>query len=389
MDNIFEKFDGYTIPNEYKDREHSFVKHLFLRQYLERLAYNIFKSWDEITYVDGFSGPWKSGNDQYQDTSFDIAISTLEKIAEQCSRQYKKTKKVNYIFIEKGKKPFKELEQYREKSPAKDRILALNGEFEELLSSIKPHIKGFGIIFIDPKGWTGYALKKVCSLFSRNSEVIINFMFDHINRFLNDTRDEIQKSFTELFGDTKWSESIGCMPSEKDIIAFYMKRMKEECGFKYAASSKILNPNKDRANYYLIYGTHHHKGLIEYRDCEMKAAKAEKALRAAKKLQAREQETQMVDLFGNKDESNYVTEQAYEAEQAVTSYIKGQKKTKYLDVLTYALESFRVTKNFIRDYLIEMHWSQEIKIESITSKQQKNISENAVIEYTNTISKTA
>lgn len=61
-------------PDAYEGREQTYLKHFVLKNYLERVAYNIFSFQDNFAYVDCFSGPWKSGSQSYEDTSFKIAI---------------------------------------------------------------------------------------------------------------------------------------------------------------------------------------------------------------------------------------------------------------------------------------------------------------------------
>ena len=63
----------------YEGREQSLVKHLILRRYLRRFAFIIGSHWSSITYVDCFSGPWRSRSDQFADTSFGIAIHELRR----------------------------------------------------------------------------------------------------------------------------------------------------------------------------------------------------------------------------------------------------------------------------------------------------------------------
>jgi hypothetical protein len=58
----------------YHGREQTYAKHLFLEQYLERVAFHIAYAHDEFVYVDGFSGPWKAIDEGLEDTSFMIAI---------------------------------------------------------------------------------------------------------------------------------------------------------------------------------------------------------------------------------------------------------------------------------------------------------------------------
>jgi hypothetical protein len=46
--------------HDYKDREQAFVKHWFLKHYLQKLALKVaqFQPGTTLNYIDGFSGPW-------------------------------------------------------------------------------------------------------------------------------------------------------------------------------------------------------------------------------------------------------------------------------------------------------------------------------------------
>jgi len=54
--------------NLYEGREQTLVKHLILSKYLERFAIIIGFNWPSITYVDCFSGPWKSRSEETSKT---------------------------------------------------------------------------------------------------------------------------------------------------------------------------------------------------------------------------------------------------------------------------------------------------------------------------------
>jgi three-Cys-motif partner protein len=62
---------------DYVGREQSYVKHVFLESYLERLVHKTASTFAKIVYVDGYAGPWQSTNEQFEDTSFGIALNAL------------------------------------------------------------------------------------------------------------------------------------------------------------------------------------------------------------------------------------------------------------------------------------------------------------------------
>ena len=63
--------------HDYVGREQSYVKHVFLERYLEALMFKTASVYNHIVYVDGFAGPWQSANEQFEDTSFGIALNAL------------------------------------------------------------------------------------------------------------------------------------------------------------------------------------------------------------------------------------------------------------------------------------------------------------------------
>jgi len=64
------------VTDLYFGREQTKAKHFILKRYLQALAFKILRFYD-ITYVDGFSGPWETRTEDFVDSSFMIAISVL------------------------------------------------------------------------------------------------------------------------------------------------------------------------------------------------------------------------------------------------------------------------------------------------------------------------
>ena len=62
-------------------------------------------------------------------------------------------------------------------------ICTTGKDFEEAVPDVVDFIgTSFSLTFIDPTGWKGYRLDKIKPILELKGEVIINFMFDHINR---------------------------------------------------------------------------------------------------------------------------------------------------------------------------------------------------------------
>ena len=194
-----------AVPDAYRGREQTYIKHTLLTKYLDRLGHKVLSQWDSINYVDCFAGPWQSAEPDYRDTSFGIAFHVLSKCQENLSLIGKKLR-LRFCFVESDPQSFEELSAFAaSKRTDKIEIVVLKGEFEENLPQIRQFLskaKGlpFRFLLIDPKGWTGFALKKVAPLVEdRSAEILVTMMTYHIRRFLS--QEEHATQFNELFAD--------------------------------------------------------------------------------------------------------------------------------------------------------------------------------------------
>ena len=60
------------MTDPYFGREQTKAKHFILKSYLQALAFKVL-NFSDVTYVDGFSGPWESQTEDFSDSSFMIA----------------------------------------------------------------------------------------------------------------------------------------------------------------------------------------------------------------------------------------------------------------------------------------------------------------------------
>ncbi len=275
-------------PEYYQGREQTYLKHFFLENYLERVAYIIGYSHPQFVYVDSFSGPWKSADEAFEDTSFIIAIQKLRQVKEGL-RRVGKAPRIRCLFIEKDRRAFQDLQRAIE-DVTDIETRALNGEFEVLIPDVLRFCgPSFSLIFIDPTGWTGFGLRKIQLILQRRrGEVLVNFMFDHINWFLDDPRPEIARTFDELFGGPGWDDAVRQGEGrEEAIIQLYCDRLRSVGRFRHVTSTRILKPTVDRSYFYLVYGTRHIKGLREFRGIERKTVEEQERIRPTAKQKAR------------------------------------------------------------------------------------------------------
>ena len=101
---------------DYAGREQSYVKHVLLESYLERLVHKIASRYDHVAYVDGFAGPWLSANEKFEDTSFGIALNALRS-AKATWKQYGRDVRMYAFLIERDKTVHGRLVRVRARYP--------------------------------------------------------------------------------------------------------------------------------------------------------------------------------------------------------------------------------------------------------------------------------
>lgn len=102
--------------SDYTDREQSYVKHVFLEGYLERLVHKTASVYPHIVYVDGYAGPWQSANEKFEDKSFGIALNALR--GAKASWQARgRDVKMSAFLVERDPDAYKQLAQVAAKYP--------------------------------------------------------------------------------------------------------------------------------------------------------------------------------------------------------------------------------------------------------------------------------
>ena len=102
--------------SNYVGREQAFVKHFFLASYLESLIYKTAGKFDEVAYVDGFSGPWQSTGEDFADTSFGIALAALRK-AKASWKEHGRDVRMSAYLVEKSPSAYANLEAIKARFP--------------------------------------------------------------------------------------------------------------------------------------------------------------------------------------------------------------------------------------------------------------------------------
>lgn len=369
-----------AVPPAYRGREQTLVKHILLRDYLERVAWNILSFKSDFVFVDGFSGPWKHTNNDYSDTSFGIAIEELRKVKAGFAKKNVQ-KSLRCVFVEKRTAAFAKLSEAA--ASASDlKAKALSGTFEDRVDEVLKIVGyGFALTFVDPTGWS-FDLKKLAPLLKHQpGEVLVNFMYEHFKRFIDDKRPEIIKSQTLPFGDPNWrvdfNDLIASASSkEKAVLGVFKRKLRQVCGFTYVASTSVQNRTASKTHFHLVYGTRSVKGLVEFRKVEKDAMRAQEDCRVQAKETDRQANNPQQGLFSGLQLAEFMSNSDPREEDRASAreWIRGEVvkgPIPYEDLLPEILQEYSVTEPELKDLLVDLRKDGLIEFQGMRPQQRK------------------
>lgn len=299
----------------YAGREQAYIKHHFLADYVEQLVFKVGSRRD-VVYVDGFSGPWKNQGENFEDTSFGIALESLRRAKKIWKDLGHGERTMTALLVEKDPEAHARLQEIVPRYPD-IAIRTFNNDFVKLVPDLMRAIppNAFSFVLMDPKGWK-IDMQAVAPLLRRpNCEVVFNFMFTMINWSASIPNAAIQAGLEALMPDTNWRRRLDSIaPAVGQSTADVRKAVLVEAisdaisrlgGYEYVMETPVLFPTKNRTFYSLIYATRSPKGIEVFRDCQHAALKAQDQVRADLQVTKRDDLFGTTDMFGGTVTGNH------------------------------------------------------------------------------------
>jgi three-Cys-motif partner protein len=354
------------VTDPYSGREQTRAKHFILKNYLQALAFKVL-TFSDVTYVDGFSGPWETKTENFSDSSFMIAITVLKDAQQQILDRTGERRRIRCFFSENDPEAYAQLQDavakfHRPKEHFE--ISTYEGKFEDAVSNIQSFIgTSFPLIFIDPTGWQGYPFDKIKILFARaKCEVLINFMYDFINRFAYSDDDEIIDSMAPILGGPDWPNRLdSSFPRGLAVEKLFRETLRSAGNFEFVVSTKIDKATAERPHFFIAYGTKSADGLKTFRQIEYDALREHAKNRANAMERQREQRLKVADLFAGHQASvkeatidEIVLEQKSLAEIRLLEILSRHGPLKFSRVVSGLLEPFMLRETNIKDICVSL-----------------------------------
>lgn len=368
----------------YEGREQTLVKHFILRKYLERFAHIVGTFKDSITYVDCFSGPWNVRSNDLKDSSFALALEEIRK-ARKTLEGKGRTLKIRCMFLEKDPAAYTRLHEFaREIRDAE--VQTRNEKLVDSIADILQFVRRggsdtFPFFFIDPTGWTGFEMNLISPLLQcRPGEVLINFMTDHIRRFIDHPQQQTREQFAALFGSADVRDRLQALsdPQEREDALFttYAETVRKVGDFIYSCAAIVFYPEIDRRYFHLIYATRNRRGVEVFKEVEKGAMEVQVQTRAEAKQRQRVRKTQQRELFSAQEipqsrpiddlRSHYQAQ----ARQKVLDLLQAKPRVAYEAVWDLALSSPLVWESDLKEWIHEWRDSGSLSIDGMKPRQR-------------------
>ncbi len=367
------------MGDDYAGREQTQLKHMVLDRYLSAWGMKLaHTTTGTLWFVDCFAGPWRSENEQREDTSVAIALKRLRDVQERTGA------KVGAIFVEKDRDRFHELLQFLIEEAGPIGTQPILGTFTEAAPTIQNVLRtDAAFVFVDPTGIKGADMHAIASLVKCDRrhvprDVMVNFMFDFLNRFKGEaTREQSRRwlieQYESFFGDGDVARLAKM--NESELVGEYRTRLKALCGFQFCLSLAVPKPTARRTYFHLVLGARNPAAVKLFRDTEKQVigGKAEIVLSRAKARKALH-ETGQHPLFAEQGAPNVEFDRLRRAdledieERIVERLHEGP--TQFKDVWPVLLEELHVTLGDVKRAIENLKKAGKVELLDLAPRQR-------------------
>lgn len=266
-------------PSKWDCPPHTKAKHQMLSRYLDGWFPILSSTNGRVLFLDGFAG-----RGRYNDGSEGSPLIALRRLIEHRYFPRMQHREFVFFFVEANNENAESLQLeidrlQEEKSPwpSNVKVHVVNETFDATASALLERLReqkrrlAPTFAFVDPFGYSGLPMDLLADLLNYPStEVFVNFMVGHVQRFIE--RDGQERAMSGLFGmDVR--EVLDGYEEQGDRVehlrAVYARQLQERAGFDYVQSFGMIN-RTGNIGYYLFHGTRHRKGVELMKDAMWK-----------------------------------------------------------------------------------------------------------------------
>jgi three-Cys-motif partner protein len=246
---------------------HTAAKHAILKRYLQAWLPIMARYNDRIIYLDGFAGPGEYAGGEPGSPIIALTAAIDQPAIVQ--------REVVFLFVEEKQERLTNLRGSIANLtiPERFKVDARLGNCAAVLGEILDRLDHAGstlaptFAFLDPFGFSDTPMTLVKRLMQHGRcEVLITFMFEEINRFLE--HEQQPTHFDSLFGTTEWRSALAqATPAARRSFLkhLYQQQLRSAAGIRHVLAFEMRN-QADNLDYILFFGTNSVDGLKKMKE---------------------------------------------------------------------------------------------------------------------------
>jgi three-Cys-motif partner protein len=257
------------VADTWAIQPHTEAKHEILSAYLKAwFPILSLGGFPRVIYVDGFAGPGRYLAGQEGSPLLALRALGIQALSLPSAFEFHFVEHKPAV-VAKLESSLEALKQQGGVPGAAEIHLHKEMTFEEAYdSAIRDRLLKFpaapAFALVDPFGWTGIPMRIISDLMRRAStEVMVNFMFEEINRFL--AHPDQPNNFDALFGHSGWREACDMTGDLRKRFIHDLYRDQLRKSARYVRSFEMRN-ERGLVDYFLFFATNNFRGLEKMKE---------------------------------------------------------------------------------------------------------------------------
>ncbi len=357
------------------------MKHKVLKYYLPIWAKILSKYNNCLNYINGFGGigAYHTKDDiksnKYLSKNWGSPIFSMQAIDE--LKKNGMIEHANAVIMDNQKVNIENLINITVELNIKNiNINYICGNFDDEINKILDGLQGNQLyptfFLIDPFGFS-IKIKTIERIMAfEKAEVLINFMYNAINRYVKHHNDKINQRYDELFGTPDWRNFADMAGEDKELalVNLFREQCKKFSGFVYPY--KLNFPEKNRPYFYLFHLTNHYLGCKLMKEAFANNNNGEFEYRGEI-----EKQPDLLDLMGEKYETAifkrlctkcFIEKKLHNCIKCILFRFNGQSLT-YKEFIKIIVDKLPFTEKEIKRMLNDFEKKNIIKVESSRNRR--------------------
>jgi hypothetical protein len=213
-------------------------------------------------------------------------------------------------------------------------------------------------------------------------DLLVNVMFNHVNRFKDDPRAFLRDQMKAFFGleESEVPPQLG----EDELMSLYRAQLRQRCKLRFAADLAVPHPTKDRTWFRLVVGGNNSAVIELFRDVERKVVGdeagpvREQAARRSREARSGQTELQLATEQLDRRYDDLRAAGLATIEEELLRQLRAHGQRPFRDLWPAILESLHVTKSDVATEIWRLYRTGIVTLQGVRAKDRTTKDEHLI-----------